>query len=201
MLPALTTERLLLRHFTLDDTEAMFQLLRDPDVNRFLPLFPPKSLQEVSEILKGYLEDNQQPDRCRYAICWRTGGAPIGYIHISGADGYDLGYALQKKSWRQGIITEAGKAVIEQARREGFPYLTATHDIKNPGSGRVMQKLGMTYRYSYEERWQPKNQLVLFRMYQINLDEGHTGTYEKYWKLYPNHFIEKALLPPVRHDK
>ena len=33
-----------------------------------------------------------------------------------------------------------------------------------------MRKLGMTYRYSYEELWQPKNFPVIFRMYQLNLN-------------------------------
>ena len=33
-----------------------------------------------------------------------------------------------------------------------------------------MRKLGMTYCYSYEEQWQPKNFLVIFRMYDAALD-------------------------------
>ena len=54
-----------------------------------------------------------------------------------------------------------------------------------------MQAVGMTYRYSYEELWQPKNIRVTFRMYQLNLDGRQDRTYKKYWNEYPVHFIEE----------
>ena len=76
----------------------------------------------------------------------------------------------------------------------GIPYITATHDVNNPRSGKVMQALGMKYQYSYEESWQPKNFLVTFRMYQLNFDKEKDRVYRKYWDKYPVHFIE-ALIP------
>ena len=51
-----------------------------------------------------------------------------------------------------------------------------------------MKKIGMSYRYYYKEQWQPKNILVTFRMYQLNLD-GIERTYTEYQKKYP-YFIE-----------
>ena len=69
-------------------------------------------------------------------------------------------------------------------------YITATHDVNNPRSGNVMKALGMKYQYSYEERWQPKDYLVTFRMYQLNLDGNGNRVYRKYWDMYENHFIE-----------
>ncbi|WP_263864643.1 MULTISPECIES: hypothetical protein [unclassified Enterococcus] len=42
-----------------------------------------------------------------------------------------------------------------------------------------MKRLGMTYQYSYEEPWQPKNRLVTFKMYQLNLDEYQERVYQK----------------------
>ena len=81
-----------------------------------------------------------------------------------------MGYGLLKEFWGYGIVTEAARAVVEQARQEGLPYLTATHDRENPGSGGVMRKLGMVYQYSYEELWQPKDIRVVFRLYQMDLD-------------------------------
>ena len=70
------------------------------------------------------------------------------------------------------------------------PYITATHDRNNPRSGNVMRKLGMTYRYSYEELWQPKNFPVIFRMYQLNLNGDNEFVYRKYWDEATNHFVE-----------
>ena len=71
-----------------------------------------------------------------------------------------------------------------------IPYITATHDVNNPRSGRVMQAIGMKYRYSYNELWQPKNKWVTFRMYPLNLDGQENRIYKKYWNKYPIHFVE-----------
>jgi RimJ/RimL family protein N-acetyltransferase len=100
---------------------------------------------------------------------------------------------LNRAFWNKGIVTEAGKAVLEQVKKDGFKYVTATHDVKNPSSGRVLEKLGMAYKYSYQERWQPKNSLVTFRMYQLNFDEHKDRVFQKYWDLHPVHFIEENV--------
>ena len=52
-----------------------------------------------------------------------------------------------------------------------------------------MQKLGMAYRYSYREQWQPKDIPAVFRMYQLNLDGDETRVYRGYQEKYP-FFIE-----------
>lgn len=105
----------------------------------------------------------------------------------------DLGYGLIKKFWNQGIVTEACSAVLEQVKRDGYLYVTATHDINNVASGRVMQKLQMKYMYSYQELWQPKNKVVTFRMYQLNFDGDSTRVYQKYWNINPVHYVETEL--------
>ena len=71
---------------------------------------------------------------------------------------------------------------------------TATHDRNNPRSGGVMRNVGMKYQYSYEEQWQPKNILVTFRMYQLNLDGEKDRVYKKYWDSSDVHFIEAGIL-------
>lgn len=75
-------------------------------------------------------------------------------------------------------------------KKDGLPYVTATHDINNPKSGNVMRRLGMKYRYSYEELWQPKNFLVTFRMYRLNFDDNDKFVCRKYWDMYEKHFVE-----------
>jgi len=78
------------------------------------------------------------------------------------------------------FIAFACKAVVEQLKKSGVPYITATHDVNNPRSGNVMKSIGMTYCYSYEEQWQPKNIRSTFRMYQLNLDGQNDRVYNKY---------------------
>lgn len=56
-----------------------------------------------------------------------------------------------------------------------------------------MRRLGMKYRYSYEERWQPKDLTVTFRMYQLNLDGNKDRVYRGYWDASDIHFVEKDV--------
>lgn len=192
--PILQTERLILRKFTENDIEALFHIYKDEEVNTYLPWFPLKSLEEAEMFYKDKYEKVYQLDNgYRYAICLKIDNVPIGYVNVSIDDNHDLGYGLRKEFWHRGIVTEASKAVIEQVKKDGLLYVTATHDIKNPRSGGVMKQLGMSYKYSYEEQWQPKDILVTFRMYQLNFDGLNERVYKKYWDTYPVHFIEKDV--------
>lgn len=190
--PTLTTPRLLLRRFALEDAPAMWELLRDEEVNTFLPWFPVKTLEEARQHLQErYLSQYSRAQSYHYAVCLRETGQLIGYANVSDTEARDLGYGFRKEFWHQGFATEAARAILEQLRRDGVPYITATHDVNNPHSGGVMRKLGMEYQYSYREQWQPKDILVTFRMYQLNLD-GKDRVYRAYWEQYP-HFVEEGF--------
>ena len=190
-LPTLTTQRLVLRPFQKDDIDAIYMIFKDKEANTFLPWFPLKSIEEAKKL---YEEKYQKSKGLDYAICLKEDLIPIGYVSINTEDeSYDLGFGLRKEFWHQGITTEAVGAIISQAQKEHIPYLTATHDINNPNSGKVMKKLGMKYCYSYEEPWQPKNINVIFRMYQLNLSADSHFIYKGYWKRFPNHFIETDI--------
>lgn len=56
-----------------------------------------------------------------------------------------------------------------------------------------MRKLGMTYRYSYQEFWQPKNKTVIFRLYQLNFRCSEDWTWRGYWESSPWAFVEQSL--------
>ena len=188
----LETERLILRRFSEADVDDLYALLRDPDVNRFLPWFPTETREEAAAFLhERFLDTCSLPSAYRYAVCRKTDDRPIGYVRLAADDSRDFGYGLRKEFWRQGIVTEAARAVVFRLRQDGVPYITATHDVNNPASGEVMKKIGMTYRYSYEELWQPKNIPVVFRMYQLNFSREDGWTYRKYWDRCEHHFIEE----------
>ncbi len=190
--PTLETERLILRKFTQDDIKALFLILKDEQVNKFLPWYPMKNLEETRKFYEErYALQYVQPQGYAYAICLKEYNFPIGYIKVEMEEHHDFGYGLRKEFWHKGIVTEAAKAVVEQVKKDGLPYITATHDINNPRSGNVMRKVGMKYRYSYEEQWQPKNFPVIFRMYQLNFDGNDNFVYKKYWDMHSNHFVEE----------
>lgn len=188
----LNTQRLIIRKFYIDDTKSLFSILSDEEVNKYLPWFPFKSLEDTkNHLVNFYLKTNDNNNFYRYAVCLKENNIPIGYIHFeNNNDNNDFGYGLKKEYWNKGIITEAAKTVIEELKRNNVKYITATHDKNNIASGEIMKKIGMTYKYSYEELWQPKNFLVVFRMYQLNLDDNKERVYKGYLEKYSNHFIE-----------
>ena len=190
--PALVTKRLILRRFTEKDMKALFLILKDEEVNKLLQWYPLKNLEETRKFYEErYALKYVQPQAYAYAICLKEDNFPIGYVNVDMEKHHDFGYGLRQEFWHRGIVTEAGKAVIEQVKTDGLPYITATHDKNNPRSGNVMRRVGMTYRYSYEEQWQPKDFPVIFRMYQLNFDGNEDFVYKTYWNMYSNHFIEK----------
>ena len=192
--PPLETPRLILRRFTEEDIGALYLILKDQIVNTFLPWFPLKSEEEARDFFQTrYAPKYAAPQGYQYAICLKSDRIPIGYITVDMDDSHDFGYGLRQEFWHQGITTEAGRALLAQVKKDGLPYVTATHDVNNPRSGGVMRRLGMQYRYSYEEQWQPKNLPVTFRMYQLNLDGDSGRVYRKYWEQSQVHFVEPGL--------
>ena len=149
-------------------------LLSDEEVTAFLPMFPLKDMAKARSYFR-YIETWIRNGGLYYAICLKDSDLAVGCIHVSGDDSHDLGYCVRKEFWHNGFCTESCRAVVDLLRRMGLPYITATHDVNNLRSGRVMQVIGMYYCYSYEELWQPKNFPVIFRMYQLNLDGQMTG--------------------------
>ena len=147
----LKTERLILRPFQLADAEAMFRnWASDPDVTRFLT-WPAHASPEVSaKVLADWVGQYVKPEYYQWAIVPVTIGGPIGSIAVAGYDSRlgqpEIGYCIGKKWWRQGYTSEALDRVIDFLFDEaGAVRIEARHDPRNPGSGAVMRKCGMTF--------------------------------------------------------
>ena len=186
--PTLTTERLLLRKWTPDDLPDILRLFGDAETNRFLPWYPLKTLEEAAAFWAERLAP-QENGGLHAALCLRESGEIIGYLNVSPGPAYDLGYGLLGTHRGKGYATEAALAVLDHLAARGLPYVTATHDVANPKSGAVMRRLGMEYRYSYLEHWQPKNIPVVFRLYLKSMD-GRERPFPLYWEQSLIHFVE-----------
>jgi [ribosomal protein S5]-alanine N-acetyltransferase len=144
------TERLLLREFTAHDEAAVHEFGGDPFVSRYVDWGP--NTPEVSrQFVLSRLEQQQEWPReeINLAIELRTASKLIGAIGLRISDSKlgiaDFGFVLSRAYWRQGLMTEAARALIDRA----FPAhklhrLVATCDTRNIGSARVMEKSGMS---------------------------------------------------------
>ena len=78
--PLLETERLILRKFTENDLEALFNIYSNEEVNTYLPWFPLTSLEEAASLFKEkYQEVYKRPYGYHYAICPKNSNLPAGY--------------------------------------------------------------------------------------------------------------------------
>ena len=113
--PTIETERLILRKFTKDDAESLFDILKEEQTNTFLPWFTLKTLDEAKAFLKSrFIIHYHKPSAYRYAVCLKEYNKPIGYVWLADDDSNDFGYGLKKDYWHMGITTEASKAIVSK---------------------------------------------------------------------------------------
>ena len=151
----LETERLLLRQFTIDDMEQIYNnCWSDRDIWKWTNYKPMPCLEAVQSVAGMFTEKwlgaYERANRYSWAIQLKETGEVIGRFFGMHPDNdlrqVELGYELGRAWWNQGLMTEAVKKVMEFFFEEvGFNRIFAWHASENPASGRVMQKCGMIY--------------------------------------------------------
>ncbi|MFQ6030023.1 MAG: GNAT family N-acetyltransferase [Dehalococcoidia bacterium] len=140
------TERLTLRPLSLADAPAMQSLASDREVASGTMSMPhPYPAGEAERWIGMMLER----ERAAFAITLRstdTFMGAIGLVHHPEQLYAEMGYWLGKSYWNQGYATEAVAAVLKYAFEElKLNRVYAGHFKRNPASGRVLEKIGMTY--------------------------------------------------------
>lgn len=144
------TDRLILRRFTVDDAPAMFHnWAGDPQVTEYLIWQAYADVRGVAEYLRSVAEQYDNPTFYEWAIVLKETGEPIGSIGSynlrESIEAIEVGYCIGRRWWGQGIVPEALRAVTAFLfRTVGANRIEAKHDVRNPASGVVMAKCGMT---------------------------------------------------------
>ncbi len=146
----LDTRRLTLRPFVPEDAEPMFRnWASDKEVTKFLT-WPAHGSKEVSAyVVEQWYGRREDPKYYQWAIELKELHEPIGSISAVKLDerteAATIGYCIGRRWWGQGITAEALEAVIAFFFQEvGMNCVSACHDPRNPNSGKVMKKCGMT---------------------------------------------------------
>jgi len=145
----LETERLLLRDFRLEDEPHICEYASDPEVARFTD-WGPSDVSIVRANLRGRLEDQERWPRPSVEVAVELPSAAriIGGMRITVVDvthrTADFGYTFNRRYWNNGYATEAARALLNLAFLQlNLHRVWATCDVRNHGSYRVMEKLGM----------------------------------------------------------
>ena len=118
-----------------------------------------------------------------FAITLRGDGELVGAIGLAVNQRFDsaaLGYWVGVPFWNLGYCTEAAVAVINFGFEElGLNRIHAPHLKRNPASGRVMEKAGMSRegvaRQSVK-KWGRYEDLVLYGILRGDQRDGRSGT-------------------------
>ena len=134
MTPILRTQRLLLRPLVAEDAGALTPLIADYEVSKWLTHAPhPYNLQDATSFL---LSQTEAAGRV-WAIT--SGETFLGVIGVQ----RELGYWLGRPHWRQGYMSEAARAVVQDWFDDSTnAELTSGHFLGNHGSRGVLSGLG-----------------------------------------------------------
>lgn len=141
----LKTERLILRKFKKSDYKDIFLWASNPLVNRYVTYPRHQSLKDSKKIARQWAMGAKKKTNYNWAI--ELDGKVIGNISAVNHDKLweaGMGWQIDSPYWNKGIMTEAATAVFDFLFCEvGFHRICAKHETRNPGSGKVMEKLGM----------------------------------------------------------
>jgi tRNA (cmo5U34)-methyltransferase len=168
--PTLQTQRLILRPFTLTDAPDVQRLAGAREIAATTLGIPhPYEDGMAEEWIKTHTAAFKEKKAVNLAIALRETGELCGAIGL-GIDAEnnnaEIGYWIGKPYWRQGYCTEAAEAMLQYGFEVlGLHRIHSTHFSHNPASGRVMQKIGMSYegcRREYTLKWGKFEDIVLY---------------------------------------
>jgi [ribosomal protein S5]-alanine N-acetyltransferase len=147
--PTLETPRLILRPFTLADASDVQRLAGDRAIaSTTLNIPHPYELEMAEEWIGRHEVAFREGTEVTFATTLRDSRALIGAIGLGITVAHvhaEMGYWIGVPYWGNGYGTEAARAVVDYGFRTlGMNRILAVHFARNPASGRVMQKLGMT---------------------------------------------------------
>lgn len=145
--PTIRTERLVLRPFELVDAPAVHRLAGDREIALNTATIPhPYPVGMAEKWIGSHQEDFDSNKNLTLAIDAGEIVGAIGLAFTPDEDRAEIGYWIGVPFWGKGYASEAAGGMIRYAFEElGLNRVHAGFFVRNPASGRVMEKIGMTY--------------------------------------------------------
>jgi len=170
--PQLETKRLILRRLRPEDENDVFEYASDEEVSRFVFWNTHRSIEDSRNFINSTLGRYERDEAGEWGIVLKEENKLIGTIGFTGFDSRsrraEIGYVLSRKYWGQGIMPEALNRLLEFAFTEMDLNRVECHHVSpNEKSGRVMQKVGMSYEGTAREKVFFKGQFWDLKQYAI----------------------------------
>jgi len=149
----LTTPRLLLRQWRDEDLDALAPMYADPEVMRYIRGGGVLSRAETADYLVKMRRHWVEHGFGLFAAEVRETGVLAGWVGLAVPlflpevlPAVEIGWRLGREHWGGGLATEGARAVLDFAFHDrGLDRLVSIRHVDNVRSGRVMEKLGMTF--------------------------------------------------------
>jgi RimJ/RimL family protein N-acetyltransferase len=144
----LSTARLDVRPWRLDEADRFYDLYRRIEVVRWLSAQPMANLEEAKAmILRNQDRLSADPSYGSWAIVPRAAGVPAGSVLLKPLPGdgaeIEIGWQLHPDSQGRGYATEAASALLADAFSDGLEEVWAVTLLDNNRSARVCERIGM----------------------------------------------------------
>jgi RimJ/RimL family protein N-acetyltransferase len=180
--PTLETVRLILRPFAISDAADVQRLAGERAVASTTLSIPHPYEDAMAEAWIGtHQEAFEKGTGVNFAVVLKESGALIGAIGMGVNREHqhaEIGYWIGVPFWNHGYCTEAARAVLQY----GFEALALErifghHFTRNPASGRVMQKLGMTHEgcsRRHIKKWEVFENVEVYGIVKSEWGQGST---------------------------
>ena len=144
---ALAAGELVLEPLVPGHAEAMFEVLGDPELYRYLDHPPPPSVEHLRDVYAG-VETRMSPDASQAWLNWvvrRPGQPLLGYVQATVLPDHMawVGYVFSVRHWGRGHATHAVRAMLEHVARDyGVSRFLASVEAANQRSIRLLERLG-----------------------------------------------------------
>lgn len=145
----ISTARLWLRPFTLDDAPKLLVMSHEDGLRRWIPDQVYRDLEHaehVVRVLTGYTAEPPAPSVRPYVLGVEDKGTGvlIGHVGLSAARGsVEIGYAIEQQLQGRGLATEAVIAMTRWALDElELPEVLGVVGVDNAASCRVLERAG-----------------------------------------------------------
>jgi ribosomal-protein-alanine N-acetyltransferase len=174
--PALETERLRLRPFSLSDASTVQALAGAREIAATTLNVPHPYEDGMAETwIQTHAQGYEADEQATFALTLKQTAELVGAIGLVISRAHaraELGYWVGLPFWNRGYATEAARAVL----RFGFEALElnriyAQHLVRNPASGRVMQKVGMRHEARLRHHIQKWGRFEDIDLYGILVEE------------------------------
>jgi RimJ/RimL family protein N-acetyltransferase len=139
----LSTPRLTLTSWLVEDVAALHDVHSDPETMEFVRNGRPESRPEVARLVDQYIGEHA----ARGWTKWRLADLDdqlVGRAGFGGSpDSRGIGYLIRRSHWGLGLATEIAEALVGWHRAHAVPVpLRGTVALGNDASARVLEKVG-----------------------------------------------------------